>query len=342
MKAATGIKRSASLFAMFAVLSVVIMTPLVYQKVFAATLTKATVLELGGASNANPMIVSAGQQVALDFKTVGSGATTASVNFNNFGGGTVNATQSISSTGCTTYFPTATPLPGSLSASGSGTTVSISSITALSATTEYCTVLTSTSAVTNPSSGGVYSALITVGSDSQTAAFDVLASGANAYSITGTVSPAFTMSLSGSSDTISTLSAAALTVSTGVTVTINTNAASGWNLYAMDSQAGLHSTQASHTISSVAAGSNVTMNGGAIGTEAYALGVSANATTNYAYNGGTTGGALSNTAFNRIATSATTAANVTQVLHELVDIAGTTQPGTDYTDTITVIGSGQF
>ncbi len=309
--------------------------------VFAGSLTKATIQEIGGASNVSPMIASSGQAFAVDFKTVGAGATTASINFNNFGAGTVNATQSISSTGCTTYFPTATLLPGSLAASGSGTTISISSITALSATTEYCTVLTSTSAVTNPVAG-VYSALITVGSDTQTAAFDVLGSGANAYSITGTVLPTFTMSLSGSSDSISNLSSSALTVSTGITVTVNTNAASGWNLYAMDSQAGLHSTSASHTVASVAGGSNQAMNGGTIGTEAYALGVSANATTNYAYNAGTTGGALSSSAFNRIATSATTASNVAQVLHELVDIAGTTPAASDYTDTITVIGSGQF
>lgn len=342
MNLLSAVKSGSKLLMVVVLASVVALMPLAYQKVFAATLTKATIQEIGGASNANPMIVSAGQAVAIDFKTVGAGATTASVNFNNFTGGTVNVTQTISSTGCTTYFPTATVLPGTLTASGSGTTVSISGITALAATTEYCTVLTSTSAVTNPASGGVYSALITVGADSQTAAFDVLASGANAYSITGTVTPAFTMSLSGSTDSIATLSATALTVSSGITVTINTNAASGWNLYAMDTQAGLHSTQASHTIPSVAAGSNATMNGGTIGNEAYALGVSANNTPNYAYGAGTTGGALSNTAYNRIATSATTAANVTQVLHELVDIAGTTQPGTDYTDTITVIGSGQF
>ncbi len=342
MRLPARVSRSVSLIAAVAFAVTAVAGPLAYNKVFAATLTKATIQEIGGASNATPMIVSTGQQVALDFKTVGAGATTASVNFSNFTGGTVNATQTISSTGCTTYFPSATLLPGALSASGSGTTVSISSITALSATTEYCTILTSNTAVTNPGSGGVYSALITVGADSQTAAFDVLSSGANAYSITGTVSPSFTMSLSGSSDTIATLSAVALTVSTGITVTVNTNAASGWNLYAMDTNAGLHSNSASHTIPSVAGGSNQTMNGGTIGTEAYALGVSANATTNYAYNAGTTGGALSSTAFNRIATSATPAANVTQVLHELVDIAGTTQPGVDYTDTITVIGSGQF
>ncbi len=316
----------------------------VIPKVFAGTLTKTNILEIGGASNANPMIVSDGQQVAIDFKTVGAGATTASVNFNNFSGGTVNTTQSISSTGCTTYFPNATLLPGgSLAASGSGTTVSITGITALSATTEYCTILTSTTAVTNPSGGGVYSALVTVGSDSQNAAFDVLASGANAYSITGTVAPTFTLSLSGSTDSFSgNLSASALTLSSGITATVNTNAPSGWSLYAKDSNAGLTSASAGHTIASVSPGSNITMNGGAIGTEKYALGVSANNTTNYAYNSGTTGGGLSSTAFNQIATSASAANGVTQVLHELTDISATTQPGADYTDTITVIGTGSF
>lgn len=317
-------------------------------QVFAGTLTKTTILEIGGASNASPMVKSLGQQVAFDFKTATAGSTTASINFNNFSGGTVQSGAiTITSTGCTTYFPSATPLPGgALAASGAGTTVSISSITALSATTEYCAILTSNTTVTNPSTAGVYSALITVGSDSQTAAFDVIDSStnSNAYTITGTVAPTFTMSLgNATTDSFpSNLSASVLTVSTGVTATVNTNAASGWSLFAKDSNAGLHSTSASHTIASVAGGSNQTMNGGTIGTEAYALGVSANATTNYAYNAGTTGGALSSSAFNQIATSGTTANNVSQVLHELVDISSTTPAASDYSDTITVIGAGQF
>jgi hypothetical protein len=313
-------------------------------KVSAATLTKTTILEIGGASNVNPMIVSDGQELAVDFKTVASGATTASINFNNFTGGSVNATQTISSTNCTNYFPNATLLPGgSLSASGSGTTISISNITALSATTEYCTILTSNTAVTNPGSGGVYSALVTVGADSQNAAFDVLASGANAYSVTGTVAPSFTMSLSGTTDNFaSNLSSSSLSLSPGITATINTNAVSGWFLWAEDSNAGLHSTQQAHTIATVSTGSNHTMNGGTIGTEAYALGVTVDNTTNYAYGGGTTGGGLSTTIFEEIATNAAPASNVTTVLHELADISGTTQPATDYTDTITVIGAGSF
>src|SRR5581483_9647711 len=67
-------------------------------KAYAGTLSKTTILELGGSSFASPMITSAGQQLAIDFKTSGSGATTASINFNNFSGGTVNATQSIATT----------------------------------------------------------------------------------------------------------------------------------------------------------------------------------------------------------------------------------------------------
>ncbi len=312
-------------------------------KAFAGTLTKTTILEIGGSSNVNPMIASDGQQLAVDFKTSGSGATSATINFNNFSGGTVNSTQTVSSTGCTTYFPNATLLPGSLTAAGASNTITISSITSLSASTEYCTILTSTTAVTNPSSTGVYSALVTAGSDSQNAAFDVLSSGANAYSITGTVASTFTLALSGTTDTFgSNLSATALTTSTGITTTVNTNAASGWNLYAKDSNAGLTSASAGHTIASVSTGSNHTMNSGTIGTEAYALGVSANNTTDYAYGGGTTGGGLSSSAFNQVATSASPANNVTQVLHELADISPTTPPGSDYTDTITVIGTGSF
>lgn len=317
---------------------------IVVPKASASTLTKTSILELGGSSFANPMIASDGQQLAVDFKTVAAGANTVSINFNNFSGGTVNGTQSVSSTGCATYFPSATPLAGTLAASGSSNTITVTGISPnLSATTEYCVILTSTTAVTNPSTPAVYSALVTVGSDSQNAAFDVLSSGSNAYSITGTVAPTFTMSLSTTTDTFpGNLSAAALTLSSGVTATVNTNAPYGWGLYAMDSNAGLHSTTAGHTVNSVSTGSNHTMNGGTIGTEAYALGISANATANYAYGGGTTGGGLSSSAYNEVASSASAANGVTQVFHELADISPTTQAGNDYTDTITVIGAGQF
>ena len=308
-------------------------------RAFAGTLTNTSILEIGGTSNANAMIASAGQAFVVAFTTASAGATTMSINFNSFSGGTVNATQSISSTGCNDYFGSATPLPGTLSASGSGNTISVTGITSLSASTTYCTVLTSVTAITNPSTPGVYSALVTVGADSDNVAFDVLGSNANTITITAVIAPTFTLSLSGTTDSISTLSATSTVVSTGITATVGTNAVSGWFLWAKDSNDGLHSTNASHTIASVAAGSNHTMT---TGSEQYALGVSAFNTTNYAYNSGTTGGALSSTAFNTIASNNAAANGVTTVLHELVDISPTSPPATDYTDTITVIGAGSF
>jgi hypothetical protein len=289
------------------------------------------------------MIANTTQQLAVAFTPASNGATTASINFNNFSGGSVNATQTITSSGCAAYFPGDTPATGTLSASGSGNIVSVTGLTGVSSGTSYCLLLTSTSAVTNPSSAGVYSALVTVGADSQTAAFDVLSSGANTYTVSATVSPTFTMSLGSNTDALGTLSASALTTSSpGVTVTASTNGASGYELYAKDANAGLSSPSSGHTIASVSTGSNHTMNGGAIGTEGYALGVSANDTPNYAYGGGTTGGGLSSTAWNQIATYSSSVSNQTQTLHELANVSNTTPPGSDYSDTITVIGTGEF
>lgn len=321
-------------------------------KAFAGTLTASSVIELG-ASNANPMIVSDGQSLAIAFTTAGATGTNPSITLTFTGwtggsAGSVNATQSISNTGCTALTGASAGLPGTLSASGNASTgvITISSSggsNSLSATTSYCTELTSTSAVTNPNTPGVYQVTINDGVDSQTDAIDVLSSGANAYSITAVVGQYFTMSLSGTTDSFSSnLSSSAVTTSTGITTTINTNAASGWFVWAEDANAGLKSTSASKTINSVSTGSNHAMNGGTIGTEAYALGVSADNTTNYAYGGGTTGGGLSTSTFNEIATNSSPASNVTFVTHELADISNTTPPATDYTDTITEIGAGSF
>jgi hypothetical protein len=310
---------------------------------FAGTLTHSSVLELGGAANVNPMIASDGQSLAVDFTTSGAGATSATVNFGAWGG-TVNATQSVATNGCTALFPGSIAVPGGITAAGSGSTITISSITALSATTNYCTELTSTTAVTNPGAG-IYSVTITAGSDSQTGAVDVLSSGGNAYTITGTIAPTFTMSLSGTTDTFTgNLASGSTTTSTGIITTINTNAASGWFVWAEDSQAGLHSTTAATTIPTVTTGSNHTMNSGGTGpgNNAYAIAALSSNTGNYAYNAGTTGGGLSSSAFNEIATSASAANGVTFTTKELANISATAPPATDYTDTITLIGAGSF
>jgi hypothetical protein len=324
----------------------------------AATLTNSSVIEMGGTSNASPMIVGDGQSLAIAFTTVGATAVNPSITltFTGWSGGangTVNTTQSISNTGCQALTGATSGLPGTLAASGTGAVLTISSSggsNSLSATHSYCTELTSTTAVTNPTAGGVYSVTINDGTDSQTDGIDVLTAGANAYSITGTVAPTFTMSQTGGgTDTFPTnLSAFAVTASNGITTTINTNAASGWFVWAEDanSPSGLHSTQASTTIPSVATGSNVNMGaGGDVGSADYALGIApaggANAATNYVYTS-SHGGGLQSTTYNEVAYGTAAANAVTFVSHELADISPTTPPATDYTDTITMIGAGSF
>ena len=314
----------------------------VLPRVTADTLTKTTILELGGAANVNPMIASDGQQIAVDFVTGAAPSTTFTINF---GALTVAATPTVDNASCTTYFPSASHFGTTPTAAGASSIITVTGTGVETAAHEYCLLLTTATTVTN-GSAGVDTAIITDGTGSQTAAFDVLASSANAYSITGTVAPTFTMSM-GSTDTFpasGVLNPAAVNVSNGNTVTINTNALSGWELYAKDSTGaaagGLTSVSAGHTISSTLPGAAETLV--STGTENYALGVATDPTAAFTTNGTTTGGGLTGNAFNEIATNAAPANGVTTVLKELAALSGTTPPGADYTDTITVIGTGSF
>ena len=336
------------LIALVLLLAVVNLT--VVPKAFAGTFSNSSITELGGASNVNPMIAGDGQSLAIAFtpSTTTSANPTITITFTGWTGGTagsVNATQTISNTGCTALTGATAGLPGTLSASGSGAVLSISSTggsNTLNSGTTYCTELTSTTAVTNPTTPSPYNVTISDTSDSITQSIDVLSTGANGYTVGAAVGSTFTMSLSGTTDSFSgNLSSAGVTTSTGITTTINTNAANGWLVWAEDANGGLKSTVASKTINSVSAGSNYNFSSNS-GTEGYGIGVSADNTANYAYGGGTTGGALSSSTYYEIATSATQATNVTFVTRELANISSTTPPASDYTDTITEIGAGSF
>jgi len=329
-------------------------------KVFAGSLINAQLVEEGGASNVNPMIVGDGQSLALAFTTVNATATnwSMSITFSGWTGsggtGTVNTSQTISNTGCGgssgLFGASYTGLPGTLAASG--TTASNSYITisssggsnALSASTSYCTILTSTSAVTNPTTASSYSVTINDSVDSITVELNVLTAGANQYTVSATVAPTFTMALNATSDTFNpnNLSASSTTVTAnGVKTTISTNAADGWFVWAEDLNNGLKSASTGVTIPSVASGSNYNFSTHT-GTPGYGLGVTADNTTNYAYGGGTTGGALSNSTYYEIATNNAPAAGVQFYTYELANISATTPSGNDYTDTITEIGAGSF
>ena len=291
----------------------------------------------------------------LVFKTVGAGATTANIDFNGADGGSawtsqsglVNATQAISSASCAAETG-ATALPGSIAASGSGGVVSITAITALAATTSYCADFTTAAALTLPVAGE-YHPVVTVGSDSTIIALRTIA--ADQISVTATVPPAFNFVLGGTSDPLGAISTGAVKVSTGVTVTVNTNAKNGWFAYASGS-GGLTSPSSGGTVASTTPGSGATLSAG---TEGYVLGLPAaginqgtgtgigttSATGGYASNGTTTGSGLDST-IRQIASSTGTAQNAVITLKQLAAISSLTKPGTDYADTVTVIGAGYF
>lgn len=297
-------------------------------KAFASTMSKASVLETNmNAAGAGPFYV--------DFKAgAADGAGSFTILFNN-AGFSVNATQT-ATTGCTTQFPSATGLPGSLTASGSGQTVTITA-GALTSGTEYCVALTSATAVTNPSAG-TYTATLTDGSDTTTVGLDVISN--DQINVDATVPPTFTLGFGANVDHLGTLASGSVSHTPGVTLTVSTNAANGWGLWAEDSNAGLKSVAANKTIPTVATGGIHTLTAG---TEGYGLGVTGGTgTANYASNGTSTAGGLSSSAFNEIASASAPTSSTSVGVTELAAISGITPAAVDYSDTITIIGAGSF
>jgi len=299
-------------------------------------MTKAQVIEYN-------MVSGGTSQVVVDFTAGASDiAGTLTVNFNGWTGGAagiVNTTQTVTTAGCVALTGAANVLPGAITAAGATSIVTVSSVGALTSGQSYCFNLTSASAVTNPTSTGQSQVTITDQTDTTNVEINVIAN--DLITVSAVVPPSFTLSLSGATDAFTAnLSSASHTTTTGVTATINTNATNGWGLWAEDTQAGLRSASESHTIATVATGSNHTFT---TGSEQYGLGVTtANATVNYADAGGTTGSGLSTSTFNEIATAAVPASGVTANIKELADINSTTQAAQDYSDVITVVGAGSF
>jgi hypothetical protein len=290
------------------------------------------------------------------FKTVSAGATSVVINFNGTDtttwtgtSGVVNATQTVSSASCAATSPATTiALPGTITAAGAASTVTISSVTALSATQLYCVDLTSATAITN-ATAGEYHPTVTVGSDSTTIAIRTVGVSADQIVVSATVPPSFNIALSGNTDSFTAnLAIGSVGVTTGRTVTINTNAKNGWFAWAYDSSTGLISAFAAHTIPATTPGTTATLSAG---TEGYVFGITAitqgtgGGTTSsvaaYNSNGTTTGSGL-DASVRQIASSTGTANGAVLTVKELASISAVTQPGTDYTDTITILGAGYF
>jgi hypothetical protein len=283
--------------------------------------------------------------VAIAFTAGASDAAgSLTVNFGSWGGSVLSGAQTITTTGCTALTGATTALPSgtSLSANGASNVITIGNVSALTSGTSYCAILSSVNAVTNPATTGVYTVTLTDATDSATPVIDVITN--DQVVVSATVPATFTMTYSGNTDAFGNLSASNYTSTPGVTTTIATNAAYGWFMWAEDTNAGLRSTIQSKTIATVTPGTNTNMSA-RNGTEAYALGVTATggtANANFINSTGYSGGGLSNSSYNQIASGTAATSGATVVTKEIADISATTPPANDYTDTISLVGAGSF
>jgi len=173
---------------------------------------------------------------------------------------------------------------------------------------------------------------------------------ADQVAVSAAVPPSFTFALGSTTAALGTLSSSAISSGAGNTLTITTNAGSGWNAWVRSTNIGLTSTNVTHTINTAgsidAAPSTIVA-----GTEGYVLDVDlttdapsgGTVTVAGEYNGTTTaqGGTLSTT-FQSIASADGVTNGDILTLIPRVAISGTTKAATDYVDTLTVVGAGIF
>jgi len=181
-------------------------------------------------------------------------------------------------------------------------------------------------------------------------------SGSDQVAITGaTVPPTFTFALSGTTDTFaSNLKLNQWVATSGKTVTITTNAANGYVLWAKDFQnngniGSLKSTTANSYITTASAVGSAAHTY-SVGAADYGLDASittngsATTTATAAYNGtgGTKIGVLDPVNFQQVATATAPTASDVITLVEKASAAVTTKAANDYADTITFVGAGLF
>jgi hypothetical protein len=305
--------------------------------------------------------------VIIEFTTSATNTgTTLSLAFTGYTGttnGFVAATQPVANSyngsTCTSITGASAYLPGTPAATGNAATgvITFSGITAYTASTSYCAVLTSATAVTEPTTAGAQTATLTAGTDT--------ADPVSLYTITNdtvivnaTVPPSFTFGLSGAgSDNLGALSTGSIVGTTGITATVSTNSKSGWFLFGSDNNVGLHSTAQNYTVASgntvgsVAPGATTTLTAGhegyvsAITTSGIVQGTGSagttSATTAFASTASGQGAGL-NTSEEEMASSTGTASSASVPVKEYATIASTTPAALDYTDTVTLVAAGSF
>jgi hypothetical protein len=278
---------------------------------------------------------------------------TISINMTNATVAATNANLGTATTNCTSTFsflPSVVILPGTLTATGSGGTISLTGGTSLTSGTNYCVEFAGAAAITNTATAGVYGYTISDTSDTGTEYYPVLTSGTNnTIAVSATVPQSFSLSLGTNTDALGTLASGSVTTSPGVIATVSTNAVAGLGVWAYDTNTGLHSTNATYTIASTSplSGSLQTLT---VGTEGYV--------TNAAYQGGSATGTAPTTTVPftgvagkgdglnatpaEIASGAGAESGAQIKITESAAISSLTKPATDYGDSVTVVGAGSF
>jgi hypothetical protein len=276
-----------------------------------------------------------------------------------------NWTTSVSPSGAgSLYWPSgATNWPSALStaSSVSGQTVEWTFAAAQNATnfapgTLYCFDWTATasSPLTNPTAGVDLQASVstknTAGTVLDTGNVGLTIVSSDQIAVSATVPPIFEFTMPSNSDPFTAnLSPSSVITTTGVTPTIKTNAKGGWIMWAYDQYQGLHSTAAGYTIPTVGWNSNAPTTLTA-GTAAYAMDVTTHAgsgpctpAVQAEYAGSTTSGGSLLSNWEQIGQCPSNPSNADGLtLTEEAAISVTTPAGTDYTDTVYVVGAGLF
>lgn len=240
----------------------------------------------------------------------------------------------------------------------SGQDVTFPSGNILADGTLYCFHFTGTNTLTNASAGNNLVGTITTQKagptdiDSSNYALSTITN--DQIAVTATVPATFTFSLSGNTDTFSGNLSTTTASTSGKTVTIATNAASGWVAWVKSANAALNSSSTSATIATAGSVDNSPTD--LASTTGYVLDVditsdsgtgtgtvsqASNYGAEYAGTNTTSGGTLS-TSFQPIAASSGTTDGDVLTLTERAKISAVQAAATDYTDTLTVIAAGRF
>lgn len=233
--------------------------------------------------------------------------------------------------------------------------------TALSTSTLYCFRWTnSTAALQTGSSGNNKVGTITTEA-SGSSALDTSSYATSIITddqivVNAVVPPLFTFSLAGgNTDTFTTNLSTGVSVTSGKTFTISTNAANGWVAWIKSATAnGLTSASTGANVSAAATANDNTPT--VLGTnKGYAVNAaftdSATGTGNVTQGDnwgkefagdGTTSGGTAETTFRPVAASDGTTDGDTITLKELASISAIQKAATDYTDTLTVVAAGRF